>query len=81
MPFFPHGDLERWLLAQPTKRFDEATARFYVAQIILGLKALHGAGGVHRDLKASNILLDGAGNASITDHGLSVFAHRCSQAA
>jgi serine/threonine-protein kinase greatwall len=44
MPFMEHGDLERWLLAQPTKRFDEATARFYTAQIVLGLKQLHQAG-------------------------------------
>lgn len=47
------GDLERWLLAQPSKRFDEGTARYYAAQIVLALKHLHCAGVVHRDISAS----------------------------
>ena len=81
MQFAPHGDLERWLLAQNTKRFDEITARFYIAQIIISLKHLHQAGVIHRDLKASNVLIDGAGNVILTDHGLSVYAHRCSTTA
>jgi hypothetical protein len=38
------GDLERWLLAQPLKRFDEHTVRFYSAQLVVALKNLHQAG-------------------------------------
>jgi serine/threonine protein kinase len=45
------GDLERWLLAQPAKRFDEGTAKYYAAQIVIALKHLHQAGVLHRDLK------------------------------
>jgi serine/threonine protein kinase len=75
------GDLERWLLAQPTRRFDENVARFYIAQIVLALKHLHQAGVIHRDIKASNILIDEDGHIKLTDFGLAVLMHSCSQAA
>lgn len=41
-------------------------------QICLGLHAAHRAGVVHRDLKPGNILIDGSGNARITDFGLAI---------
>ena len=53
LPLCPHGDLERFLLSQPAKRFDENTARLYAAEIVLALKHLHQAGVMHRDLKVS----------------------------
>jgi len=46
------GDLERWLLAQPQRRFDETTARFYAGQIAMALKHLHQAGVLHRCVEA-----------------------------
>jgi serine/threonine protein kinase len=74
------GDLERWLLAQQHRRFDETVARFYAGQIALGLKQLHQSGVIHRDIKASNILIDDQGHLRITDFGLAVLMHSCSQA-
>jgi serine/threonine protein kinase len=79
LPFLERGDLERWLLAQPTKRFDENIARWYTAQLVLGLRRLHSCGVIHRDLKASNLLVDRNGYLQLSDFGLSVFAHRCSK--
>lgn len=72
------GDLERWLLAQPLKRFTEDQARLYVAELIIALAALHRQGVFHRDIKASNVLIDDSGHLRLTDFGLSVFGHRCS---
>jgi serine/threonine protein kinase len=76
--FVERGDLERWLLGTPNRRFDENTTAFYGAQIVLALRALHTNGAIHRDLKASNLLVDSNGYITLTDFGLSVFAHRCS---
>ena len=78
--FKARGDLERWLLGVPGRRFEESVARFYCAQLVLALRAIHGMGLVHRDVKASNVLVDASGALSLTDWGLSVFLHRCSTA-
>jgi len=54
---------------------DEALA--ILAQVAFGLKAIHDAGIIHRDIKANNIMLDGAGPGVrlwITDFGLA-YAH------
>jgi serine/threonine protein kinase len=47
----------------------EETVRV-ATHVAAGLDALHDAGIVHRDVKASNILLDEDGSASLTDFGL-----------
>ncbi len=43
-----------------------------MADVLTGLKALHGAGIVHRDIKPANVLQDEAGRFKLTDFGLSV---------
>ena len=70
------GELFFWLRKE--KRFSEPRCRLYVAELALGLSALHEAHIVYRDLKPENILLDRRGHLKLTDFGLSkseVFTH------
>ena len=55
---------------QQSKKFSEERARFYAAQIYLGLEHLHLRNIVYRDLKPENILMDEYGNVYLTDFGM-----------
>ena len=69
MDFLNGGELYYHLRREGT--FSEDRIRFYAAEVILGLKALHDAGIIYRDLKPENIILDSEGHISLTDFGLS----------
>eukprot|EP01010_Urceolus_cornutus_P002604 NODE_334_length_1774_cov_220.698551_g270_i0.p1 GENE.NODE_334_length_1774_cov_220.698551_g270_i0~~NODE_334_length_1774_cov_220.698551_g270_i0.p1 ORF type:complete len:452 (-),score=103.86 NODE_334_length_1774_cov_220.698551_g270_i0:323-1678(-) len=56
------------------KRFDEATARRYFQQLILGVGYCHRQGVAHRDLKPENLLVGANDNLKISDFGLSAMA-------
>ena len=49
--------------------FDEATAMFYAANVLLALEHLHSRGLVYRDLKPENLLLDAQGYCKVADFG------------
>ncbi|MCJ1295594.1 hypothetical protein MMC34_007157, partial [Xylographa carneopallida] len=67
--FMSGGELF-WHL-QKEGRFNEARAKFYIAELILALQHLHGHDIVYRDLKPENILLDANGHIALCDFGLS----------
>ena len=50
--------------------FPENTVKYYAAQVLLGLKYLHGKRIIHRDLKPENVVLDQHGQAKIIDFGI-----------
>jgi len=54
-------------------RFTEKEAKFYAAEIILALEAMHDSGFIYRDIKPENILIDAEGHLRLTDFGLSKY--------
>mmetsp|Transcript_11510 Transcript_11510/g.28346 ORF Transcript_11510/g.28346 Transcript_11510/m.28346 type:complete len:620 (+) Transcript_11510:133-1992(+) len=64
------GDLKYHLIN--AHHFTEERARFYAAQVLLGLDHIHSFGVIYRDLKLENVLLDHRGNARLSDLGLAV---------
>ncbi|KAJ7980604.1 putative Serine/threonine protein kinase [Quillaja saponaria] len=69
--FCPGGELFALLDKQPMKLLKEESARFYAAEVIIGLEYLHCLGIVYRDLKPENILLQRDGHVVLTDFDLS----------
>lgn len=50
-------------------RLCEDRVRFYVAEIVLALRHLHGMGLLYRDVKPSNVLLNRDGHIQLVDMG------------
>lgn len=68
LDYCPGGEVFSYL--RKAKRFDENTARFYGAEIVLILEFLHESQGVaYRDLKPENLLLDAEGHIKLVDFG------------
>nr|AML78116.1 putative LOV domain-containing protein [Eriospermum lanceifolium] len=69
--FCPGGELFALLDRQPMKFLKEEAARFYAAEVVIGLEYLHCLGIIYRDLKPENILLQKDGHVVLTDFDLS----------
>jgi serine/threonine protein kinase len=70
------GDLAFHISKAPDHCLDEGRARFYAAQLVLGLEHLHGQKIVYRDLKPDNVLMDATGNVALADLGLATVLPR-----
>eukprot|EP00171_Calliarthron_tuberculosum_P009028 IDg9028t1 len=51
----------------------ENWARFYIAELIVAINALHRTGIIHRDIKPDNVLFSRTGHVCLSDFGLSKF--------
>lgn len=67
VPFIKGGELYNHL--KKFGRFEEYSAMFYVAQIILAIEYLHFMEIVYRDIKPENILMDHTGYLKLADFG------------
>lgn len=90
MEFLPGGDLMTMLIKYDT--FSEDVTRFYMAECVLAIEAVHKLGFIHRDIKPDNILMfvlfpiiltsnspphrDKEGHVKLSDFGLSTGFHK-----
>ncbi|KIR28157.1 AGC/NDR/NDR protein kinase [Cryptococcus deuterogattii R265] len=74
MEFLPGGDLMTMLIKYDT--FSEDVTKFYMAECILAIEAVHNLGFIHRDIKPDNILIDSLGHIKLSDFGLSTGFHK-----
>jgi len=71
--YCPGGDLLNFLDNKDT--LTEEEAKFYIAEIILGVDSLHKNKCIHRDIKPENIFIDKYGHLKIGDFGLSILSN------
>lgn len=69
LDYLPGGELLRHTQKAPGHHFDEAAARFYIAELAIALEYLRVRGVVHRDIKGDNLVLDEDGHLVLTDFG------------
>lgn len=69
MKFLQGGELHEHI--KKKGRFPEEVAKFYAAQVLLGVEEMHSHNILWRDLKPENILLDNDGYIKLVDFGVS----------
>ena len=77
MDFQPGGDLRGWLARlDSSEDVPEETVRFYVAELVLAVEAIHALHFAHRDIKPDNILIGRDGHIRLADFGSCVEVDR-----
>ncbi|KAK2656095.1 hypothetical protein Ddye_009147 [Dipteronia dyeriana] len=69
---YMQSDLTR-IICRPGQRLTQPHVKCYMQQLLSGLEHCHERGILHRDLKASNLLIDKNGVLKIADFGLANF--------
>ena len=67
LDYCPGGDLNFHILQNV---FEENEAKFYIAELILGIEHLHKLNIIYRDLKPENILINSDNHIKLADFGL-----------
>mmetsp|Transcript_26032 Transcript_26032/g.42553 ORF Transcript_26032/g.42553 Transcript_26032/m.42553 type:complete len:455 (-) Transcript_26032:244-1608(-) len=73
LPYYGSGSLLTLIRNFGIGNVPEIVVKAFVDQILKGLQFLHSNGIIHRDVKASNVLMDDDGIVKISDFGISVF--------
>ena len=68
MEFLQGGDLMTLLMEKDI--LSEEDSRFYIAETILAVEAVHNLNYIHRDLKPDNLLIGKDGHVKLSDFGL-----------
>lgn len=69
MEFLPGGDMMTMLIRH--EYLPEQWAKFYIAELVVAIDALHRTGIIHRDIKPDNVLFRIDGHICLSDFGLS----------
>lgn len=73
MEYMIGGDFLGLLLREDI--LDENVAKWYVAEMILGIEEAHKMNWIHRDIKPDNFLITASGHLKISDFGLAFDGH------
>ena len=69
LDFLPGGELFK--LIKSRIFMSEEDSRFYLAEIVLAIEALHNLNIIYRDLKPETVLIDKNGHIKLIDFGFS----------
>lgn len=68
MEYLAGGDLMNLFIKKDVLK--EEDAKFYMAEMVLAIDAIHNMNYIHRDIKPDNILIDKNGHIKLSDFGL-----------